>query len=77
MTRPRANLRNFGSPWRMRSLVGVPDGQRYRVIYKDGEGTRRTFGWAGTAEAANKMVNAIRKHPSWRSPKIIDRWARH
>lgn len=74
MRRARANHCNFGSPWRKKSLVGVGDeGQRYKVTYRDGAGTPRTFGYAGTIEGAETMVKSIRLHPSWCKPKIVDR----
>ncbi len=76
MNRPHANHRNVRSPWRKKSLVGVAAGQRYQVTYRDGLGTRRTFGWAGTEQAAQAMVRAIEKHSAWRSAKIIDTEAR-
>lgn len=51
-------------------------GQRYEVRYKDGLGLERIFGYAGTAEGAQKMVDVILLHPSWTAVQLIDREAK-
>jgi len=51
-------------------------GQRYEVRYKDGLGLERIFGYAGTAECAQKMVDVILLHPSWTAVQLIDREAK-
>lgn len=74
--KPHANGRATASPWCRHSLVGTGDrGQRYKVTYRDGAGTLRTFGYVGSIEGAALMVKSINLHPSWHKPKIVDREA--
>jgi len=61
------------SRWCRFHLQGGDHGQRYEVRYRDGKGTERVFGWAGKPEGARLMVDAIRKHPVWYWPRIVDR----
>lgn len=49
-------------------------GQRYVVNYRESEGGQwRCFGYSNTKEGADAMVKSIKAHPTWDSPKIIDR----
>lgn len=48
-------------------------GQRYEVRYKDDEGIERVMGWADESE---NLVKAIELHPSYHSPRVIDRQAK-
>jgi len=50
-------------------------GQRFEVRYCDGLGTVHTFGYSGTREGAAVFVDAIKQHPVWHSPKVVDRLA--
>jgi len=50
-------------------------GQRYEVRYKDEQDNEKIAGWAGNATGAADFVKAIQLHPSFHSPKIIDRQA--
>ena len=45
-------------------------GQRYEVRYIDGEGIERVMGWA---DEPKNLVDAIKLHPSFHSPRVIDR----
>ena len=52
-------------------------GQRYEVrcigitgCDDDGEAP---VGWTDNIEVANRMVSGVNKHPSWHSPRIVDR----
>lgn len=66
-------INRITSPWRRFHLQGGDHGQRYEVRYRDGEGTERVFGWTGTPEGAQVMVDAIRRHPVWYWARILDR----
>ena len=66
-------INRITSAWRRFHLQGGDLGQRYEVRYRDGEGTERICGWTGTLEGAQLMVDAIRKHPVWHWPRIVDR----
>lgn len=44
--------------------------KRYEVQYTDGEGIQRVMGWA---DDPKNLIEAVELHPSFHSPKIIDR----
>jgi len=67
------HMNNPKSPWRCSQLKAGDQGQRYEVRYRDGKGIESVFGWAGTPEGAQVMVDAIRKHPVWYWPRVVDR----
>jgi hypothetical protein len=48
-------------------------GQRYEVRAKDANNKEIIIGWAESLDAAESFCNAIKKHPTMHSPKIIDR----
>ena len=48
-------------------------GQRYEVRYTDSEGTVRILGWAETDDEVDNFKKGIELHPSFHSPKVIDR----
>lgn len=57
-----------------RHLYGHRDtGQRYEVRYRDGLGTRRTYGFTESMDVAEQWVEAINRHLIWDSPRIVDR----
>ena len=64
---------NAKSGWHRSQLRPGYQSLRYEVRYRDGKGIENTFGFAGTPEAAQVMVDAIRKHPVWYWPRIVDR----
>lgn len=47
--------------------------QRYEVRYTDAKGVQRVMGWA---DDPKNLVEAIELHPSFHSPKVIDRQAK-
>jgi len=51
-------------------------GQRYEVTFLDGMNQRCILGWAETSVGVMAMVECVRLHPVWNSPRIIDRKAR-
>lgn len=48
-------------------------GQRYEVRYKDSEGVERVMGWSETDDGVKNLKFAIELHPSFHSPRVIDR----
>ncbi len=48
-------------------------GQRYKVVYRDGMGTKRAYGFTESADIAKQWCEAINRNPMWDSPRIIDR----
>ena len=48
-------------------------GQRYEVRYKDNEGTERILGWAEISDEVDNLKKCIELHPSFYSPRVIDR----
>lgn len=65
----RASLK---SPWR--GHPGARDaGQRFEVRYRDGVGHDRSYGYADTEEAAQKLVRKIEKNPMFSRARIVDR----
>lgn len=52
------------------------EGQRYEVCCKDSGGKEIKVGWSDDLEGAGAMCEGIRLHPSFHSPKIIDRKGR-
>lgn len=52
------------------------EGQRYEVCCKDSGGKEIKVGWSDDLEGAEVMRECVRLHPSFHSPKIIDRKGR-
>lgn len=50
-------------------------GQRYRVTYCDGPGTRRVYGFTEALDEARDWVRKVEAHPVFHSPKLRDRHA--
>lgn len=48
-------------------------GQRYEVRMIDAKGADVPFGWTEYRPDAERMCRMVEKHPSWSSPRIIDR----
>jgi len=46
------------------------NGQRYVVYYKDGGGKEHIAGWTDNPE---NITGMIAMHPSWHSPRVVDR----
>ena len=76
----RSHQNNVASPWRkFNSVCGRMEGrigdkgQRFEIRYKDGKGDEHVMGWVGTEQGARTMADAINKHPTWNSPRIVDR----
>ena len=45
-------------------------GKRYEVRYIDTKGNEKVMGWA---EDPENLVKVIKLHPTYHSPKVIDR----
>ena len=73
MSLSHRNNVNHLFPRRCSQLKRGNQSLRYEVRYRDGKGIESVFGWAGTPEGAQVMVDAIRKHPVWYWPRIVDR----
>jgi hypothetical protein len=56
--------------WDCKDHVGYK-GQRYEVRYIDGDGVEQVMGWTNDAND-NAFTDAIKAHPVWHSPKIVD-----
>lgn len=55
-------------------IPGMVDvGQRYRVAYRDGCGTRCTYGFTNDRDEAARWVAKIAANPMWKKPRIVDR----
>jgi hypothetical protein len=53
---------------------GGDQGQRYEVRFKaNARNPEIVFGWSDSLEGVQAMVNRINRHPTWRSPRVIDR----
>lgn len=62
-------LRDF---FTCKSLPPAGDrGQRYEVRYLDADGSEHVMGWSESYP--QNYVDAINAHPSWHSPKVVDR----
>ena len=49
-------------------------GQRYEVRFKtNARNPEIVFGWSESPEGAQAIVNRINRHPTWHSPRVIDR----
>lgn len=56
------------------SRPGMSDaGQRYRVTYRDGMGTRCTFGFTNNVAEAHGWVKRIQANPVWSKAMVTDR----
>lgn len=61
-----------------KTIIVGDQGQRYEVRFNSGDDGDdsmgyRVFGWSSTEEGAQDYVDAINAHPSWHSPRIVDR----
>ena len=55
-------------------LTGGDQGQRYEVRFKaKARNLEIVFGWSHSLEGAQALVDRINRHPTWRSPRVIDR----
>lgn len=55
-----------------RKMPEVGDrGQRYEVRYLDEDNEERVMGWSESYP--HNYVAAVKAHPSWHSPRVIDR----
>jgi hypothetical protein len=55
-------------------LTGGDQGQRYEVRFKaNARNPEIVFGWSDSLEVAQAMTERINRHPTWRSPRVIDR----
>jgi len=67
-SREERNLRDFFC----NKLPEAGDrGQRYELRYLDADGSEHVMGWSEAYP--HKYVDAIKKHPSWHSARVIDR----
>ncbi len=48
-------------------------GQRYEVRYKDNEGNEKVMGWVENQEGVDNYFKCIELHPTFHSPRVIDR----
>ncbi len=48
-------------------------GQRYEIIAHKQNGDKFTVGWSESLMGANNIYTAIKLHPTFHSPKIVDR----
>lgn len=48
-------------------------GQRYEVRFKDMDATEHVFGWSDDTDGVELMRASIFAHPTWHSPRVIDR----
>lgn len=48
-------------------------GQRYEVRAKNEVGKQVVIGWAETSEGVAALKKSVKLHPSFHSPKVIDR----
>jgi hypothetical protein len=46
-------------------------GQRYEVRFEDSDGSIHVMGWTNE-ESGGMLVEAIKAHPTWKNPKVID-----
>lgn len=77
MPKSSAQQRSNGSKSEWRGKPGMRDaGQRFVVVYRDGNGTKRDYGFTNDAGEAAGWVNIITKNPMWRSAAIRDRQAK-
>jgi len=51
---------------------GGDQGQRYEVRFQ-ARAAEIVFGWSDSLEGAQAMVDRINRHPTWHSPRVIDR----
>jgi hypothetical protein len=57
---------------------GGDQGQRYEVRFKASDQKPEiVFGWSASLEGAQAMVDRINRHPTWHSPRVIDRQLPH
>ena len=46
-------------------------GQRYEVRFTDEDGNDKVLGWSETYP--QNYIDAVNAHPSWHSPRVVDR----
>jgi hypothetical protein len=60
------------SSWRF-AAHSVDTGQRYEVVYRDGTGTLRIFGYAHEYRDTIPLVDKIAGNLMWSAPSVRDR----
>ena len=59
---------------RSNELRGGDQGERYEVRFKtNAESSEFVFGWSESFEGVQAMVDRISRHPTWHSPRVMDR----
>lgn len=51
----------------------LDEGQRYVVVYRDGLGTRRYYGFTNDPDEAARLLAAVKADARWRGARIQDR----
>lgn len=47
-------------------------GQRYAVMFIDGDGKEQCFGWTDAADGGG-LARSLAAHPTWKLSRIVDR----